>query len=273
MNSIIQNSKQLRLLSFVLLGIVGIFIIANMFGLKNYPLVDDWYPIDILFIIFPAIAVIFGVIISIKYKGKGNHGKAWIFFTLAVLAWYIGELEHSYEDEYSRDDISTLTSDIFYILGYPLFFAFTIFYLKPRRDIISKKMIFLSSVFALALVAPSLHYTFDVTEEVYEDEFFWLYSIYPILDGIILAPSFVAVFLFFRGKVNLLWTLILLGTLIDVGADTLFIGIEADDSYYPGHPIDILYLSTYVLYIFGVYSHLTIYKKSSTVKDSPRFSK
>ncbi|MBM2819479.1 MAG: conserved rane protein of unknown function, partial [Nitrosarchaeum sp.] len=177
---------------------------------------------DLLLIVGSFIVIIFGVLLSLRYKARGNNGIAWILFTLSMICWFIGEYAYSYEYEYNIEDLSTLTSDFFYIIGYPLFLAFTIFYLKPRKNIITKKMILASSLFSLLIVIPSLYITFDSVRDV-DGLTLFLYAIYPILDGIILIPAIVATFLFFRGQVNLLWTMILFGVLLDVAADTAYL--------------------------------------------------
>lgn len=183
-----------------LIVVIVIYIVANLIRQDNYPLAEDWYFTNLLFIIMPSIVIALSIILNLQYGLQGNHGKAWIFFTIAITCWFIGELTYNYDYEYNIEDISTLTSDIFYIVGYPSFFGFTIFYLRPRKNIVTKKMIVLASLFSLALVVPSVYISLDMEEETDELTMF-LYSIYPILDGIILAPSLIAVFLYFGGKV------------------------------------------------------------------------
>jgi hypothetical protein len=67
--------------------------------------------------------------------------------------------------------------------------------------------------------------------------------------------------LFFSGKVNFVWFLLLLGMLSFVIADTGFLVLSLDEEYYTGHPIDILYLWAYLFFLFGSYHYLRIFKK------------
>ena len=253
-----------KFLVFSLITIGFIFLIANLLNQEDYPIIENWYPTDILYIIIPAIAIIIGIMLSVKYKAKGNHGKAWILLTLAVVSWHVGEQTFVYDNEYDVEDITTFTSDIFYIIGYPLFFVFAVFYLKARKNVITKKMILAASIVSLALLVPSLYISFDLEEEELEPVDIIMVSIYPILDGVVLAPALVGVILFFKGEVNLLWTLMMIGLLCDVTADTLYLGSFIDDSYYPGHISDIFYLWSYMLFAFGFYSHFKLYKKEPT---------
>ena len=120
-------------------------------------------------------------------------------------------------------------------------------------------MILVAILTSTILVVPTIYLTFEGEEEL-DDLTIFLYAIYPILDGVILAPSIIAVMLFFRGQVNFLWTLVLLATLLDILANTLYLIFAVEESYYPGHPVDVLYLFSYTLYAFGVYSHIKLYR-------------
>ena len=250
---------------FYSLIVIGfIFLVANLIEQENYPVTDEWYPTDILYLSIPAISIVFGSILSARYRVKGNHGKAWLFLTLAVASWYVAENTYVYDNEYENANLATYTSEIFFLIGYPLFFAFGIFYLKARKRIISKKMILATTVISLALVLPSLYITFDLEEEELGAVDVIITALYPILDGIILAPAMIGVMLFFRGQVNLLWTLMMFGLVCHVVGDTFYLVSYIDDSYYPGHFSDMIFVWGYTLFTFGFYSHLKLYKKESS---------
>lgn len=93
-------------------------------------------------------------------------------------------------------------------------------------------------------------------------------AIYPIADAIVLIPSMIGVTFFFRGKVNFLWSLLLIGMLIEVVADTAFQYFSLDDPMYTGHPVDILFLWSYLLFSFGLYEHIKIFKKFHDKKNT-----
>ena len=253
----LENKNYLLL---ALVGVVVIFLVGNIAHQEEFPIAEDLYMTDVLYIIFPGIVVVFGSVLVFRYRLRGSHGISWILFTLAIASWYVGENTYSYDYKYDLEDLSTLTSDLFYIIGYPLFFGFTIFYLKPRKRIISKKMIRASSLVSVLFIIPTLYLTFNGEQQL-DDLTILLYAIYPILDGVILIPSIIATFLFFRGQVNLLWALILIGTILFIIADTAYIVFSVEETYYPGHPVDILYIWAYILYAFGALSHIRLYKK------------
>lgn len=256
-------SKQI--LVFSLIGISIVYLIANLLNEQDYPITENWYPTTLLFIMIPGVAIFLGITLLLRYKVKGSHGISWIFFTVAMICWFLGEWTYAYDYEYDINDLSTMTSDIFYILGYPFFFAFNIFYLKPRKRVISKKMIYTALFVSLLFVVPTLYFTFNTEEEI--DEFtMFLYAIYPILDSIILAPSIIVVSLFLRGEVNFMWALILFGTILFIIADTIYLVTSIGETYYPGHPMDIPYLWAYSFYAVGAYYNISLFKKHPEVK-------
>jgi len=132
---------------------------------------------------------------------------------------------------------------------------------------ISKKMIVITSIIAVVVLIPILYMTIDNSSD--ESEFtIILGAIYPIADAIVLIPSMIGVALFFRGKVNFLWSLLFIGMLVEVVADTGFQYFSLDGSYYTGHPINILFLWSYLLFSFGLFDHIKIFKKSHDKKNT-----
>ena len=256
------TQSQLKLLGISILVISSFYVLANLFDQEQFPITEDLYPTDIFFIILPIVAIIVGLRLAIMYRGRGNHGIAWILFTIAISVWFVGEMTYSYDQEYDVEELSTFTSDIFYILGYPIFFTFAIFYLRPRKKLISKQMVLVALGISISILIPSLYLSLDFEEEPL---LMFLYGIYPFLDSMILAPSVIAVMMFLRGKVNFLWGLILFSIIFDVVSDTLYFSESITESYYPGHPLDILSVLAYLFYIFGGYSHIRLFKKDTKV--------
>jgi hypothetical protein len=203
--------------------------------------------------------VVLSILIATRFRTAGTHGKSWILFAIFVAFWFIAEQTWMvYELVYELDPWPSV-ADYFYLGGYPLLFAFSIFYLYPMRKAITKKLVISTSAISVLLLIPTFYIAYDSSSEANEFEIA-LAASYPILDAISLCPALIGIALFFRGEVNFLWSLICLATILNVVADTGFLLISIDDSYYTGHPIDMLYLWAYVLFSFGVYSHIKIFK-------------
>ncbi len=241
---------------FVCLFITGIVIIVSTFFGKNIVKMIT----DFTYIPVSGSFVFLSVMISSRFRKIGNHGKAWLIFTGTAISWFIAEITWTlYELVYHTNPFPSF-ADAFYIAGYPFLFLFTIFYLKPFKKLITKKVILYTSLIAIMVLIPSLYMT--VENNSGENKFtIVIGAIYPIADTIILIPAMIGIFLFFRGEVNFLWTLLLVGILFEVIADTGFQYFTLNNSYYTGHPIDILFIWSYIMFSFGIYSHIQIFKK------------
>lgn len=251
--------SQREFLFFSIVATGAIFLGADLANQEKHPLMEDrFYFTDVLFVVIPAIVIILSISLAIRHGVTGNHSIAWILFVAATVSWFVGEQTYVYGNEYSSDDFSQYTSDFFYLLAYPIYFAFAIFYLRPIRRKISKRLVIVTSLVASTLAIPTFLFVWD---KPVEDDIELLVNVgYPILDGLLLVPAFIGVTLFFRGAVNFLWTAITIGLIIQVIADTTYLLEEYKGVYYPGSMADLFYIWTYVLFAFGVYHHIRLYK-------------
>jgi hypothetical protein len=254
----LQNNLEqfnLRKILFFTLVFTGVsLIVANLFGKDVASTVS-------LSLYVPATMslVILSIIISKRFGIRGDHGKAWLMFSIFAILWFIAERVALYYNLKLGEEPFPSEADAFWLAGYPFLFAFTILYLKPVKNAISKKMIFLALAVSIATLFPILYIT------QYENTDIDLFDLaiavaYPTGDAIILIPAIIGVVLFFRGKVNFLWTLMCIAIISETVADTGFLLATIDDSYYQGHPVDILFIWYYIIFSFGVYSHITTFR-------------
>lgn len=242
-------------------------VVAEYFGKKAAMVFTDW-----IFVPIPGALVVLSIL-SVKRHGlQGSHGKAWISFAIFSAMWFIAEQVWSVLELFYNQKPFPSFADFFYIVGYPAYFIFAILYIRPVKKAITKKILILSSLVAVAVLIPNLYMTFESNSD--EDKLSIIISaFYPVADAIVLVPALIGVSLFFGGKVNFLWSLMLMGIILEVAADTGFQYFSLDNSLYTGHPIDILFLWSYVVLVFGVYDHVKIFKtekKSLHDKESLR---
>ncbi|TLX73192.1 MAG: hypothetical protein E6L05_03065 [Thaumarchaeota archaeon] len=254
----LQEQKSL----FLCLMIVGLgILVATFFGKEVVKMVTDFTYIPVA-----GILVVLSITISTRFRSTGNHGKAWLLFLGIAISWFIAETIWVINELVYHQNPFPSSADAFYLLGYPFLFLFSIQYLKPFKKSISKKMIISTSIIAILVLIPNLYMTLYNNSS--ENKFtIMLGAIYPIADAIVLIPAMIGIVLFFRGEVNFLWTLLLIGILFEVIADTGFQYFTLDNSYYTGHPIDILFIWSYILFSFGIYNHIQIFKKKAKIKD------
>ncbi len=240
------------ILSLVATGLA--MLVAESIGKETAVVFGNW-----IFLPIPGVLVVLSIIAAKREGIAGSHGKAWICFAVFSAMWFIAEQIWMILELFYNQRPFPSIADFFYIAGYPAYFIFAILYLQPVKNSITKKMIVASSLVVGAVLVPNLYMAFENNSG--EDQFSVALGVfYPVADAIVLAPALVGVILFFGGRVNFLWSLMLLGIIIEVVADTGFQYYSLDNSYYTGHPVDILFLWTYIIFSFGVYDHIKIFK-------------
>jgi hypothetical protein len=252
------------LFSLVFTGLA--IVIAEFIGKETAIIFTNW-----IFVPIPGAMLVLSIISAKKHGITGNHGKAWIVFAIFSACWFIAEQVWLVEELFYHQKPFPSEADFFYIAGYPAYFVFAILYLKPFRSAITKKMIVLASLVAVTVFIPNIYWTLENNSG--EDQFsVILGASYPIADAIVLVPAIIGIILFFGGKTNFLWSLMLVGILVEAVADTGFQYFSLDNSYYTGHPVDILFLWSYILFSFGVYDNIKVFKsKMKTYTDTENF--
>lgn len=242
-------------------------LVAESIGKETAIVFTNW-----IFLPISGALVVLSIISVKKFGITGSHGKAWISFTVFSAMWFIAEQVWMILELFYHQKPFPSIADFFYIAGYPAYFIFAMLYLQPIKNAITKKMIIMSSLVIMAILVPNLYMTFENNSD--EDQFaIALGASYPVLDAIVLIPSIIGVMLFFGGKVNFLWSLMLIGMIVEVVADIGFQYFSLDNSLYTGHPVDILFLWSYILLSFGVYNHIKIFnakQKSYSDKEGLR---
>lgn len=213
------------------------------------------------------------VLVLITHGIRGDFGKAWICFVLFVIVWFIGERIWMIEELVYQTDPWPSAADVFWLAGYPLYIAFSAFYLRPFRKLISIRLLALVSTMIIALVAMLVYHAASQQSDLTYGEKLLALS-YPVLDSLLLAPIAVGLALFARGQVSFVWSCLMIGMLSFVAADYGFVVFSLDSTYYTGHPIDIPYLWAYLILLFGVVNYIPIFRKQTPVnrfEDQDRF--
>jgi hypothetical protein len=250
-----QKSSKLQKLLLLTIALIGIAIgVANLYGQEVATAVSlsIYVPVTVSL-------VVLSVIISKRFGIKGAHGKAWILFLIFAITWFAAERITLYNNLVLGEEPFPSEADAFWLAGYPFLFVFMIFYLKPLKNAIAKKMILFAIAISMSLLTLSL-YIISLGEVDFSSLEFVVGLSYPIADTIVLIPAIIGLTLFFGGKVNFLWSLMCIGIVIEAIADTGFLLASIDDTYYEGHPVDILFNWYYAIFSFGVYHHITVFK-------------
>ena len=202
--------------------------------------------------------IVLSVFLAVRNKISGSFGKAWICFAIFAVCWSAGEIIWAADELVFEQNPFPSEADFFWLLGYPAYFAFAILYLGPFKNSISKKILALAVSVSIALMA-FLAYCANTKSELPGFETALL-TLYPIGDAICLAPTIIGLALFFRGRVNFTWLLLLVGMFSFVVADSAYQIISQTGNYYTGHPFDIVYIWAYMFFVFGLYHHIGVFR-------------
>jgi len=226
------------------------------------------------YLIIPGVLLVYSIRITIKlFKLKHYQAKAFLFFAIGASSWFIAEQIWQLYD-YSIFVVGEpfpSEADIFYLAAYPFFFAFLIFSLKPILKSVSRNVWLFAIGLSFSFLVPSIS---GVYANIFEEEAFTASVLlaYPILASFQLVPAIIGVMYLAKRGANLAWMLILFGFIMYAIADTFFVFAELDDSYYDGHPSDLMYLYSYFMLIFALHIRLKISKLPTSERHAMFFS-
>lgn len=211
-------------------------------------------------IVFPIYTLLptFSAYLAMKKYGLGSiTGYAMFAFFLGLFFWFVGEVVWAiYVLAYAIEVPFPSIADIFYLLGYPLFYFGLISYLKVFRDALNKKVVTISSLAGLIVVIVTG--IFVVPEALFStaNPIEGLISItYPIFDAILIILAIMGTLIFIGGRIWVSWILLSIGFIL--------LGI-VDLSYYyqvllgliwEGHPLELIYLWSYLHLAVALYNH------------------
>ncbi len=211
--------------------------------------------------------VVFSAILTIKlYRQKHYQSKAFLFFTIGVSCWFIADqIWYLHDYVYDADPFPS-EADIFYIAAYPFFVVFLLISLKSIRKSITKKIWFFSFALSFTFLIPSIFACFNAVDETEGGLDIISKSIvlsYPILSSFQLVPAIIGIMFLAKKGVSYSWMLLLFGFLIYSISDTFYLFSTLDGSYYDGHPVDLMYMYSYLLLIFSLLSRLKLANNSN----------
>ncbi|HYL65507.1 MAG TPA: hypothetical protein VET47_00115 [Candidatus Limnocylindrales bacterium] len=253
MQTNIEKTKT-RTLVYSLLGSGLAVLVANAFGKDTATVVTDFLNVSL-----SGLLLVLSITITVKNRIDGNHGKAYLMFTAFAISWFIAEVIWFISEIIYHLSPFPQEAEWCYLVGYPFLLLFSMYYLKPFKIAIQKKVYWYAFLTSMTFLIPTLYTTYSYNPNSDFTQILWA-ALYPTADAVMLFPAVLGMVLFFRGKVGLLWSLAFLAIILNIIADSGFLFLDVDKSYYTGNPIDILYLWAYILFTFGIYSHIEMFK-------------
>ena len=248
-----DNKKIIISLILVMVGITAIY--------QTRPFLDDS---QFSYIAIPAYAILPGLVtayaaaLAVKlYRQKNYQAKGFALFAVAAAFWFVAEQLWQLYDHVWEGAPFPSEADIFYIAAYPLMTAFLFISLKPVLRKTGRNVWLFAIGLAFSFLIPSVLAAYD---DMFGEEAFatGIALAYPILGAFQVVPAIVGIMYLAKQGASLSWMLILFGFITYAVADTFFLFAELDGTYYDGHPVDLLWLYTYVLVVFAFHIRLKI---------------
>ncbi|MCV0373464.1 MAG: HAMP domain-containing histidine kinase [Nitrosarchaeum sp.] len=217
--------------------------------------------------VIPAVLVVFSSVLTIKlHKIKHFQAKAFLLFAIGASMWFIAEQIWAVYDHVFDEDPFPSIADVFFISSYPFYISFLMISLRPIWRSIPKKVWLFAIVFSSSLLIPSILACIDALGD--QDAFDKTTAlVYPILSSIQLVPALVGIMFLTKKKASYTWMLLLFGFLMFSASDTFFLFAQINESYYDGHPVDLMFLFSFILLTFSLHSRLKIVDSPETTNE------
>lgn len=246
--------------------LITLLYLANIFvGIENF---SDYISLPI-YTIIPGALVLLSILAYTQSNRIQEISKRSLFFlVLSFGCSFAAEQTWNLYDHVLDIDPYPSIADIFYVAA-PLFmFVSLVLFLRPLSHKISKKNVIFAGMISFTVLIPSIIITFNVGAEDEPIEIM-IALLYPIVDSILLVPAIIAILFSVKGKKNFFWLMILSGIIVVLIADTIFLFLIIDDAYEDGHPVDILWVSSYTIWAFMMY-YILHNSRKNTSKESER---
>jgi len=189
--------------------------------------------------------------------------KIWLGFALGMLLWFLGELGWAVYTMVLNVEIPYPSiADVFWLLGYvPLFIALLL-YIQIIQPAISLRLFSIAAIIVIAgAVSVFMSLMIPVLATSSEQDFVTL-SIslaYPALDLMLFLEAILGLLVFtftpLKGRIGAAWFIMNAAILATAIADLAFSYTNLDGTYYNGHPLELLYHVSYLLFALAFFVH------------------
>jgi hypothetical protein len=247
------TTQDQKFLTISLLVVFFIWFIPFLIGKEVTVFVNDVYYVVVL--LFLTMVSIYRLM-----ESKKDSAKVWILFLASIIAVLIAEHIWALDELILHIKPTLSYANAAYLVSYLILIPFFIMYVKPLKNLISKKILVLSIAISCISIVSSWHYLIQPYIGAYSIETISSSS-YLVIDGVNLSPASIGIILFFKGKTNFFPSLIFFGMISQLIGDIIFQIAFTNGTYYSGSFADLFFHMTFVLFMFGAYNSHRLDKK------------
>lgn len=240
----------------ILILIAGVVISFQVYLYYAFPQPNDASKlVDIVSIINPSFATIFGFYVAKQYKGSEVFGKAYLALALALAVNAVGETIYGIYDTLGMDTTFTIADIVFYSF-YPLVLVHLILnirFFKPKISHITKAW-----VIAIPIVITAVYSYLSYSKIGHPDLMFFSGLTYVILSSAVLSGTMLGARVFRQGMLGVAWLVLLIGIILQTTGDIWYGYLDTFDQYTLTHPMNLCYYSSYLIIAYALYKHQKI---------------
>ena len=189
--------------------------------------------------------------------------RIWLCFTLGMLLWFLGEpCWASYAMFLNVEIPFPSIADVFWLSGYlPLFIALLL-YVEIFQPAITFKLFLVAGAIVAsmsAIIFSSLMIPVLANASQQDMVTLGVSLAYPALDLFLFLEAILGVSVFtitkLKGRIGVAWHFMNAAILLNVIADMAFSYTTLNNTYYDGHPLELLYHFGYMLFALAFYVH------------------
>ncbi len=240
----------------ILLLILGLAIVFQTF-VYTAPETDEIeYVIAAVSILNPLVASIFAFYISKMYGSSIVFGKSYAVLGTALFMMFLGESTwYIYIFLLGIDPYPSI-ADVLFFAFYPLAATHIILNVKffnTKIDLHNKVWI---GTIPVTIVI--IYLLFSLQEGVETDIVFYTGLLFVIGSSVLLSLGLLGAIVFRGGVLGIAWLLLLIGILLTTTGDVWYYYIEIPGTYYSGHPVELLWYTSYWLITYALFKHKKI---------------
>ena len=240
----------------ILLLILGLAIVFQIFVYAAPETDEKEYVVAVVSILNPLVASIFAFHVSKMYGSSIVFGKSYTVLGIALFMMFLGESTwYTYVFLLDIDPYPSI-ADVFFFAFYPLAATHIILNVKFFNTKIGLTNKVWIGIIPIAIVI--LYLLLSVHEDVEIDTIFYTGLLFVIGSSSLLSLGLLGAIVFRGGVLGIAWLLLLIGILLTTIGDVWYYYIEIPGTYYSGHPVELLWYTSYWSIIYALYKHKRI---------------
>lgn len=238
----------------ILLLILSLAIIFQIILWLNFEIDGEFDMIDLLYLLGLVACFTASFAVSKKFGNSKIFGKAYLVLGLAFVSYFVGEMIYLYLDMLGETPYPAIQADLFYFMFYPLVTLYLIINIRFFRPKLSlKHKILLVLIFPTSGIGYS-YITYSV-DAINSFEYFYG-LIFMIFASVPLSFSILGATIFNQTVLGSIWRLMTLGIAISTIADILYYFLEIIGEYNGTHPVNTLWMISYMIIFYALYKHI-----------------